>query len=354
LIQKFDLTEEKPDNMNVTETKLNKPNETQTKEDDQMDHLSMHNSSTFTDVAPPLPKAEIPAVVAPSVASSAMIVSLSRSVPDLVRNDPEAAKALARLKNADPDMVTSRKKLISSKPHELLQAFSRKIYRYHIEKTVPWGDLGARLVPNVNLLEYQSQMNTFAEEFENLKQAFLDDYPRAMSQVQQKLGELYDSSLYPTLAQLEWGIKFKVDPEPIADPNNFFVAVGDQAAAEMKKQYEDILKARVDQVGRDICKRLKEPLQNLAEKIDYSGEDKKTGFQNTLVENVLQIVELLKTCNFNNDPNITSLRTRLSKALTASDGSPVTPDRLRVSETLRAETKENVQQIINDLPSLDF
>ncbi len=175
-----------------------------------------------------------------------------------------------------------------------------------------------------------------------------------MSQVQQELGDLYDSSLYPTLAQLEWGIKFKVEPEPIADPDNFFVAVGDQAAAEMKRQYEDLLKARVDKVGKDICKRLREPLENLAEKIDYSGEDKKTGFQNTLVDNVLQIVDLLKTCNFNNDPNITSLRTRLSKALTASDGSAVTPDRLRASETLRVETKENVQQIIDDLPSLDF
>lgn len=355
LLQEFDLTEDKSDNINVTPTNLNKLNETQTEEDDQMDNLSMHElTPAVSPLTPPLPKAEIPAVVVPSVASSAKIVSLSRSVPDLVRNDPEAAKALARLKKANPKMVTSRKKLINSKPHELLQKFSRKIYRYHIEKTVPWGDLGARLVSHANLLEYQSQMKTFAQEFERLKQAFLDDYPRAMSQVQQELGDLYDSSLYPTLAQLQSGIKFNVEPEPIADPDNFFVAVGDQAAAEMKRQYEDLLKARVDKVGKDICKRLREPLQNLAEKIDYSGEDKKTGFQNTLVDNVLQIVDLLKTCNFNNDPNITSLRTRLTKALTARDGLPVTPDRLRASETLRVETKENVQQIIDDLPSLDF
>ena len=46
LLQEFDLTEDKSDNINVTPTNLNKLNETQTEEDDQMDNLSMHELTT--------------------------------------------------------------------------------------------------------------------------------------------------------------------------------------------------------------------------------------------------------------------------------------------------------------------
>ena len=48
---------------------------------------------------------EMPEVVAPSLASSAMVVSLTRSVPDLMKNDPEAARALAILKKANPAVL---------------------------------------------------------------------------------------------------------------------------------------------------------------------------------------------------------------------------------------------------------
>ena len=292
---------------------------------------------------------EMPKAVAPSVSSAAKIVALSRSVPDLVKDDPEAARALALLKKANPKAITAKKSLISSAAHSALQKFSRAIYQYHIGETVPWGDLGARLLPNANNIDYQAQMKVFHLEFDAMKQQFLDDYPRAAAAAQLELGELYDESLFPTVSELAPKIKFSVDYEYIADPDNYYVQIGDQAAAEMKKQYIGVLESRMNGVSQYMFEKLRKPLVNLVERIDYDDTDKKKGFHSTIVDNVAEIVELMGKCNFNNDPKIAALHISLRNALTG-----VTPDGLRASATLRDRTKQEVQQIINELPTLGF
>tara|TARA_R110000764_G_scaffold40465_1_gene90382 strand:+ start:250 stop:1158 length:909 start_codon:yes stop_codon:yes gene_type:complete len=294
---------------------------------------------------------EMPEVVAPSLASSAMVVSLTRSVPDLMKNDPEAARALAILKKANPVSVGVKKSLISSVAHNDLRKFSRSIYQYHIRATVPWGELGERLLPNVSLIDYQNQMKAYHVEFDAMKQQFLDDYPRAAAAAQLELGELYDESLFPSVSELAPSIKFSVDYLPISDPSssNFYVQLGDQAAEEMRKQYGDVLDSRMDGVSQYIFEKLRVPLTNLVKRIDYDEVGKATGFHDTIVDNVAEIVELMGKCNFNNDPKIERMKISLRNALTG-----VTPDGLRGSVTLREKTKQDVQQIINELPTLGF
>jgi len=288
---------------------------------------------------------------APSLATSAVLVSLSRSVPDLVKNDPEAAKALAKLKNADSDSVGAKKKLIASKAHDNLQELSRAIYRYHVDNTLPWGNLGARLLPHANSIDYQVQMDEFLKQFQMLKEDFLDDYPRAAAAAQERLGEMFDESLFPSVYELERRIGVRLEYDPIADPNDFRVQVGNQAAEAMREQFSSVLKNRVEAAYADVFKRLREPLENMSAKLNYVDEKDKTKFRDTLVGNVNKFVELMRSCNITSDPTMTRITNELRNAL---DG--VTPEMLRNSPTQRAETKAKVDRIISTIPepSLDF
>jgi len=290
-------------------------------------------------------------IAAPSLATSAVLVSLSRSVPDLVKNDPEAAKALARLKRADASSIGAKKKLIVSKAHDDLQELSRAIYRYHVDNTLPWGNLGARLLSNAKLIDYQVQMDSFLQSFEQLKAEFLDDYPRAAAAAQERLGDLFDESLFPSVYELDRRIGVRLEYEPIADPSDFRVQVGDRAAEAMREQFSGVLKNRVEAAYADVFKRLREPLENMSAKLNYVDEKDKTGFRDTLVSNVNKFVELMRSCNITNDPNMTRITNELRSAL---DG--VTPEMLRNSPTQRAETKAKVDRIISTIPepSLDF
>ena len=287
--------------------------------------------------------------VAPSIASSALIVNLSRSVPDLVKNDPEAAKALARIKNADVGAVTARKSLIDSPALKDLQRLSREIYQWHIKNTVPWGDLGQRLVANAALIDYKNTMNKFEIQFEALANKVVFEYPACCGRAQNRLGDLFDPALFPSVEELRRKMSLRVTYEPIADPSNFIVQIGDQAAEEMKRQYNEVLSNRMEGISNYIYEKLREPLTNLVKRIDYEADDAPTGFRNTIVDNVMQIVELMGTCNFNNDPKIDRLKRELRNALKG-----VTPDALREDSGLRRHTKQEVQKIIDQLPSLGF
>jgi len=287
--------------------------------------------------------------VAPSIASSALIVNLSRSVPDLVKNDPEAAKALARIKNADVGAVTARKSLIDSPALKDLQRLSREIYQWHIKNTVPWGDLGQRLVANAALIDYKNTMNKFELQFEALANKVVYEYPACCGRAQNRLGDLFDPALFPSVEELRRKMGMRVTYEPIADPSNFIIQIGDQAAEEMKKQYNEVLSSRMDGISNYIYEKLREPLTNLVNRIDYEAGTAPTGFRNTIVDNVMQIVEMMDTCNFNDDPKIDRLKRELRNALKG-----VTPDGLREDAGLRRHTKQEVQKIIAQLPSLGF
>ena len=340
--QTFDWVQDMSDNsqtLNETASNQTKLNQTE-KSDNLSEKENVMSYETQT---------QLDEVVVPSIATSAMVVSLSRSVPDLVKNDPEAARALARIKHADPKRVTSRKKLIDSPQHNALQKLSRTIYRWHMDNTLPWGNLGARLVSNAKLLDYQAQMEDFANEFYQLKAEFLDDYPRAASAAQMELGDLFDQSLFPSVYALDCRIAIHIDYEPLVDPDNWIVQVGNQAAHAMKSQYEDMLKRRVESAYSDVFKRLREPLENMSKMLNYSGDDKPTGFHDTLVSNVAKFVELMRNCNVTNDATMTGITNNLRMAL---DG--ITPDALRNSETQRLQTKQDIDKIIQQMPTLDF
>ena len=67
------------------------------------------------------------------------------------------------------------------------------------------------------------------------------------------------------------------------------------------------------------------------------------------MDNVTKVVELMRTCNVTNDPDMRRITNELRVALTG-----VTPDTLRNNESQRLITKDKLDQIISTLPALDF
>ncbi len=86
----------------------------------------------------------------------------------------------------------------------------------------------------------------------------------------------------------------------------------------------------------------------MSERLDYADHEQKKIFRDTLVTNVIDIVELLDVCNVTGDTQMTALKMKLDEALRG-----ITPEALREDEYLRAETKRTVDDVIKSLPSLD-
>lgn len=72
-------------------------------------------------------------------------------------------------------------------------------------------------------------------------------------------------------------------------------------------------------------------------------------FRDSLVSNVVDVVDLLGSMNLTNDPKMQLMQRQLRTAIQG-----VTPDALRGDGHLRRETKKAVDAAIASLPSLDF
>ena len=105
----------------------------------------------------------------------------------------------------------------------------------------------------------------------------------------------------------------------------------------------------------DIWKRTHKALTNMSQKLATEGEDVRLNrqgsqvFRDSMVENVLDMVDMLSTCNVGNDSQMEAMRLQLDESLHG-----VTADGLRTSANLRAETKTAVDEAIANLPTIDF
>jgi hypothetical protein len=301
------------------------------------------NATTTTDLP------ELDTQHLPTISSSALRVGLSLSVPTMRKMDKKATRDVIAHNHAQTGSANVSKKLIKSTAHEDMTKLVASMRAYHRDQTVPWGDMGDRLVSNQHLIDYKNNMAQLEAEFWDGAQQILADYPQAVAQAQLQLGDMFNEGEYPSVEVLRRKFKFSLVFEAVPDVGDFRVDIGNQAASEMREQYKQVLSDRINAVHQDLAERLAEPLQRMSRGLDYHEGEKPSGFRDTLVDNVLSIVDLMRTCNLNGNAHIADIQKDLRATLKG-----VTPDGLRRDPNLRADTKRRVDAIIKNLPSLGF
>jgi len=122
-----------------------------------------------------------------------------------------------------------------------------------------------------------------------------------------------------------------------------------EAIAELQSSYVNYYEEKAKQAMNDVWERLYKVLKNMSEKLDYADKENKKVFRDTLVSNVMDMIELLRVSNVANSVQMTAMADQLEEALVG-----VTPDALREDDHFRAETKRAVDAAIAALPSLDM
>jgi hypothetical protein len=136
---------------------------------------------------------------------------------------------------------------------------------------------------------------------------------------------------------------------PLPDAGDFRLDINTEAQTEMKSHYETYYTTQLNNAMNDIWQRAFKSLSRMSERLDYASHEDKKLFRDTLVTNVLDIVDLLSVCNITNNIQMEAMRMKLEDTLQG-----VTPDALREDAYLRAETKKSIDEAIKSLPSLDM
>ena len=282
---------------------------------------------------------------APSIASSAMFAELSIGNWTARKLDRGATKQTTSAAGASDDAGAFHKKLIASPTLEAVQKhITHTRANIHYRLTMPWSDLGLRLLPTAVFPEYYRLITEAEGEFHRLVEAFLQEYEWAKAQAQARLGLLFSDADYPTVEAVASKFRFRHTQTPIPDVDDFRLNIGHEAEQTLKQQYANFYTTQIDLAMRDVWQQTYDALSKMSERLDYTDkEDKNTRkiFRDSLVENVKDLLGLLPKFNITQDQRLENMRLRLEDAMLG-----VSADALRDDDTLRLDTKAKVDGIL--------
>ena len=297
----------------------------------------------------------------PSLASSAMLVELQISTWTARKKDKRASTKVTDNNNAERGTATVNKKLLG-KCNELdaIQKFAANARVTHYGMTMPWSDLGQRLLTTEMYFDYHKVMTELQQEYEGLCNYFISNYSFEIAQAHSRLGNLFNHNDYPSPESIIDKFRFKIAYLPLPEFGDFRVDVGKEGTQLLQDHYREYYTSQVEVAMGDLWKRLYTCLDNMSERLREPTHEEqnskrkvtKTGslvFRDSLVENMIGMFDMLKTCNVTGDSQMEAMRMRLDNVLHG-----ITPDALREDSLLRAETKKAVDKAIADLPSLDL
>ena len=207
----------------------------------------------------------------PSIASSAMLCELSISTWTGRKKDKRASEQVTYTNNASAGVANVSKKLLGDCDELIaVQKFTANIRNMHYAMTMPWSDTGLRLLPTVQYFKYHEAMTELQNEYERLVNMFLHEYDNEIINSQLKLGDLFDSSEYPSADSLSSKFGFRLSYVPLPDAGDFRIDVGTDATNQIKSEYESYYSAQLQTAMNDVWKRVYEKLQVMSERLDYT------------------------------------------------------------------------------------
>jgi len=284
---------------------------------------------------------------APSLSSSAMLVELCISTWEGRKKDKGASDSVALDNGAQKKMLNTTKKLLDCEQLTAIKSMANAMRMYHRDATLPWSQSGPRLLTNLQFMDYHPEITGMIQEFYNLVDQFMNVYTWEVADAQAKLGNLFDINEYPDPATLRRRFRAQLGYSMLPAKGDFRIDIAGEGQEVLAKIMADHYDEQMTRAMTDLWHRLIKPVKNMSGMLDYGPKDKPSGFRDTLVSNVEDMLGMLKTCNIANDPEMERVRRELSAAMRG-----VTPEGLRMDAYLRSDTKRKIDTVLLTLPQL--
>jgi hypothetical protein len=272
------------------------------------------------------------------------------------KKDKAASAKVVVDNNANKDTASVSKVLLGdSDTLKALHSLAGNARNLHYAMTLPWNDMGHRMLATEMYPKYHEVMTDLQGEFYRLKGEFLSVYDWERAQENARLGDLWNAEDYPTADSLVDKFEFRLSYFSISDPNDFRISVGNEQTQILKDHMNDYHNARFDGAMSHMWKRVHKLALRMSERLREAEEGakvSKTGalpIHDSMVDEAMIILDLLAACNVTGDSQQEAIYKKFEDTMYG-----VTTDGLRMSATLRAETKASIDDIILNLPSLDL
>ena len=289
-----------------------------------------------------------------SLSSRAMLCALSISMWSARKHDPDASEEIARLHDADKDAGRYNKLLLPRKSLEEIQKLVSEARREHSFLSLPWADDGYRVLPAPAFMDHTEKMRGISTRFNQAVDTFVLRFEDLVGAAKLRLGTLFRLEDYPGIAQVGENLRllnaadlrarfsFATNVMPLPDANDFRVQLGDQDKERIKRQITASVQASLSLATRELWQRLYDAVTHMADRLKaykVTDEGVEHPFRDTVVTNLVKLVEVLPKLNISSDPALDRLTEEVRRALL------VDVKDLRKDESVRTQTAQAAEEI---------
>jgi len=280
-----------------------------------------------------------------------MLVDLSISVWTARKRDKKASEEVARTNGAAHGVASVNKNLLGDCAElDAVQKFSESVRSLHRSMTMPWSDLGLRLLPTAQFFKYQHQMTALQDEFARLATTFLDAYSWQIAASELKLGDLFNLSEYPTVDSIRDKFAFRMSFVPLPDVGDWRVDMEVETKTALQKEYATYFDTQIKTAMDDIWSRLRDTLTTLTRQLEPAAEGEKARrIYDSVIDRANEMVSMMETCNITNDPAMVQMQRTLRETLNGTSATA-----LRDDADHKADTKKKLDEAIAALPGLGW
>jgi len=276
------------------------------------------------------------------ISSSAMLVDLSLSVWTGRKLDKTVSAEVDLNKNAKGRAGNYHKNLLAgSEKLAEIGKLSSAIRNWSYSQTSPWSDAGTRLLPSTLFFDYKSKLTEYEKMFTDKVTEFLGEYDVLVSKAAFQLGDLFNREDYPEVEKIQSKFGMHYTFSPVPEAGDFRVDIGEAGMKELQERYSQAYKSRIEASMKDVWERLHDALSKMSERFDYDGSGTKKIFRDSLVENVQELVGLLKHLNITGDMQLEAIRKELEQRIMG-----VTAEDFRQDDAGRMQTKQAVDAML--------
>jgi hypothetical protein len=275
-----------------------------------------------------------------TMSNKAMLVSLSISMFSPKKTDKKLTREVLRDHQAAEDSGKFIKQLLPEEALEKVKKVQGQARKYLYDKSCPWTDEGARILPSMHYMEFVDKMRGFKAQFDASVDDFLASYDDFREIARGRLNGLYNSDDYPPKTDVVRKFTFKTTFLPFPEGADFRLDGAEEEMAALRQTMEVQLQEARDFARKDLVQRLAAPMRAMAERLTHPD----AVFRDTLVTNLSDIVSLIGTLNVAGDGEVTALCNRVESELTRHS-----PETLRRSPGTRRETAAKANAILETM-----
>jgi|TARA_R110000822_G_scaffold245269_2_gene373871 hypothetical protein len=291
----------------------------------------------------------------PTLSSSAMLTVWKVSMPPLTKKDRRASRKAEEAAGADAGVAQLTKTLLGDcAEFKAVKDYAANARNKHYRLTMPWIDNGPRLISTQQYADHVGIMTAEKQTIEDLWYGnFVPVYDFAVAQQQIRMGDLFNPLDYPTSEALNRKFGVSIQYMPIAERGDWRTDLEGVAADKIATQYDEFTRDALGNMQTHIWENLKETLTKLHRQLGKNDEGKNNKLYDSVFDRAIELLDLMKSCNFTGDVHMENVRQDLLAAFHDA-GKPLNLQQIKASPTLREETHKNISKTIAALPSLDL